>query len=82
MEFLDKLLKAIDDLIEMRHITHNQFAETIGVDPGAWSRKRRGLTKLTKDDLDAMVKTYPELKIPVWQSIGNPDDPVVVQKEA
>lgn len=67
---MKELLKAIKDLMEIKGLNDSQFALSIGLDPGGWSRKKRGLTKFTKEDLDAIVSNYPELKVPVWQSIG------------
>jgi hypothetical protein len=67
---MEELLNAIKDLIRDKGLSEKQFASNIGLDPAAWSRKKRGLTKFTKDDLDSMVIVYPELKFPVWHSIG------------
>jgi len=77
---MKELLKAVEALIEAKGLNDDQFARSIGLDPGAWSRKKRGFTKFTKPDLDAMVLTYPELKIPIWQSIGTVDEEPVAKE--
>jgi hypothetical protein len=68
---MDELLSAIKNLISIMGLDNKKFAISIGLDPGAWSRKQRGLTKFTKDDLDAIVRVYPELTDSVRNSIGS-----------
>jgi len=67
---LKELIKAIEHLKIDKGIDDKQFAKSIELDPGAWSRKKRNITKLTKYDLDMIVIKYPELKEAVCNSIG------------
>lgn len=74
-----ELLKAIEDVRKVYRLTDEAFAKSIGMDPGGWSRKKRGLTKLNKDDLDRMVNAYGELKMVIWRSIGSGPAPTTAQ---
>ena len=76
-----KLLSAIEEVKVMKGLDDTGFAQSIGMTPAGWSKKKRGLTKLTKNDLDAMVIAHPELTLAARQSIGAPDnDPAEVTK--
>ena len=68
-----KLLEAIEDYKILKGIpTDDAWADSIGMEPSTWSKKKSGKAKFFKDDLDKIVKAHPILKSQVCDSIGYP----------
>jgi hypothetical protein len=62
---MQKILEAIENL----GLSANQFSKSIGMDPGGWSRKKRGITKFTEEDLSTIVRAHPELAPAILQDL-------------
>jgi transcriptional regulator with XRE-family HTH domain len=55
------LVAVITHYLTERHISGRQFAVTIGIDPGHWSRIRRGVVPPGGRFLKAVAAGYPDL---------------------
>lgn len=60
--FLQPFLEALDARLERDgFVSHNEKAHELGVDPGTWSRARRGLARFSPTVVEAGLKLYPDL---------------------
>ena len=46
---MDKIVGFLEEDRLERKLSHNKYAKLIGIDPGKWSRVRRGLDEPTSD---------------------------------
>ncbi len=62
---MNTLTEAIKQYQEKNNLSDQKFAKSIGIDPGNWSRTKRGLIKPQAKFLKALVSKIPELQLAV-----------------
>ena len=61
------LIGAIKEVQEKYNLSDRKFALSLGIDPGHWSRVKRGRLPFGQKVLSALSQNYPELDIIIMQ---------------
>jgi len=67
----NQLLEAIEKIRGIYRLNDDLFAERLGVDPGTWSKVKRGQREPGAKFLAALVQAFPEAKLEVMTYLEN-----------
>ena len=68
---LSKLVEEIKKLQQLKGLSDQKFSKAIGMDPGLWSKIKRGLVPPGGKFLMSLASTYPELQLAVHEHMKN-----------
>jgi len=61
------LIEEIKKLQQLKGLSDRKFSQAIGMDPGLWSKIKRGLCPPGGKFLMSVARTYPELQLAVHE---------------
>jgi transcriptional regulator with XRE-family HTH domain len=73
------LIDEIKKLQQLKGLSDQKFSKAIGMDPGSWSRIKRGLVPPGGKFLTAVIQNFPELRLAVHEHMITGGEKAAVQ---